>query len=162
VDIAEVKAGKRWLPERLWRQVLETMPIPCVDVIFQRRDGAVLYGWRLIRPYVNVWALLGGRMLRGENLNRCASRIAREYGLRFRELYVNGVFPVNFKDRCDVVICLAARGLSGEPRVDNFEFSKFTWRHRAPAKLGFNYRRMVTNWDRASKSKDYLSLSRLR
>jgi len=45
-------------------------------------------------------------MFRGENLLQSASRIAREYGLSFGRLYLNGVFPVIFPNRADVAICL--------------------------------------------------------
>ena len=87
---------RKWLPARLWDEIIQKMPVPCVDLILQRPNDSILYGWRLISPYRNVWALVGGRMLRGENLLQSASRIAREYGLRVGRLYLNGVFPVNF------------------------------------------------------------------
>jgi hypothetical protein len=149
------------LPTSVWRKITETVPIPCVDIIFERPDGSILYGWRLITPYRHVWALPGGRILLGERLRQCALRIAKAYGLGFGRLYLNGVFPVSFPNRSDVVISLAARGISGQPRVDGFEFSKFTWTGKPPNRLGHNYLRMVTNWNRVCRSKDYLNLSRL-
>lgn len=152
---------ERWLPDKLWHEVLMTMPIACVDVIFQREDKSILYGWRLIRPYANVWALLGGRILRGEDLYHCAARIAKEYRLRFEELYLNGVFPVRFTSRSDIVVSLAARKLSGKPRVDGVEFSKFVWTRVPPKRLGTNYVRMVTHWKRASRSVSFRQLSLL-
>ena len=100
-------------------------------------------------------------MFRGENLLQSASRIAREYGLRFGRLYLNGVFPVNFPNRADVAISLAARSTSGEPQVDGYEFSKFVWAMRPPKRLGGNYLCMVRNWSHAAKSKDFLRLNRL-
>lgn len=100
-------------------------------------------------------------MLHGENLLQSASRIANEYGLIIGRLYLNGVFPVNFSNRADVVISLAARTVSGEARVDGYEFSKFIWTTRPPKRLGENYRRMVRNWNQAAKSKEFLRLNRL-
>ena len=100
-------------------------------------------------------------MLWGETLQQCASRIGKEYGLGFRQLYLNGVFPVSFPSRSDVVISLAARGISGQPEVDGFEFSKFAWSTEPPKRLGKNYFRMVTNWNRVRKSKSCLRLNRL-
>jgi len=154
-------AQQRWIPARLWDEIIQKMPIPCVDLILQRPNNSILYGWRLISPYRNVWALVGGRMLRGEDLPQSASRIAREYGLRFGRLYLNGVYPVNFPNRADVAISLAARSTSGEARVDGYEFSKFRWATRPPKGLGENYLRMVRNWSHAAKSKDFLRLNRL-
>ncbi len=137
------------------------MPIPCVDVVFQREDSSILYGWRLINPYNEVWALPGGRILRGEYVKQCASRIAKQYGLEFEELYLVGVFPVNFPKRSDISITVAALKVAGEPKIDGFEFSKFVWKKDPPKRLGTNYARMITKWQAASKSKQFLKLNRL-
>ncbi|MGA3110153.1 MAG: NUDIX domain-containing protein [Candidatus Bathyarchaeia archaeon] len=151
-----------WIPTRLWNKIIERMPIPCVDIIFQRPDSRILYGWRLISPYRNLWALLGGRIFRGEGLLQCASRIAKEYGLTFDQLYLNGVFPVNFPKRSDIVISLVANYISGEPRVDKFEFSKFTWSRTPPKRLGKNYLLMVRRWNHVTESKNFIRRNRLR
>lgn len=137
------------------------MPITCVDVIFQREDRSILYGWRLISPYNNVWAFPGGRILRGENVKQCARRIARQYGLGLGEFYLVGVFPVNFPKRSDISITVAALKVSGEPKTDGFEFSKFAWSKTPPKRLGVNYGRMLAKWLAASKSKEFLRLNQL-
>jgi len=100
-------------------------------------------------------------MLHGENLLQSASRIAKEYGLIVGRFYLNGVFPVNFPNRADVVISLAARAVTGEARVDGYEFSKFIWTTKPPKRLGGNYLRMVRNWNHVAKSKEFLRLNRL-
>ena len=153
---------EKWIPRALWKRIIKVMPLPCVDVIFQREDRSILFGWRLLSPYNNVWALPGGRLLYHESLKQCAKRIAREYGLRFEELYLNGVFPVSFRKRSDVTISLAAQDATGDPKPDGVEFSKFVWSKRAPHGVGGNYRRMVTKWLAASKSEDFLKLNRLK
>ena len=137
------------------------MPIACVDIIFQRQDLSILYGFRLIKPYANVWALVGGRVLRGENLQQCTSRIATEYGLHYKKLYLNGVYPVTFPNRSDVVISLAARKLSGQPQVDEYEFSKFKWTPNPPRNLGANYLRMVRGWQTRMYSQEFLKNSQV-
>jgi ADP-ribose pyrophosphatase YjhB (NUDIX family) len=152
---------EQWIPSPLWKKIMSAMPIPCVDIIFQREDLSVLYGWRLISPYNNVWALPGGRVLHGENIKHCANRIARQYGLRFKHLYLVGVFPVNFPKRADLSVAVTALDLSGEPMVDGFEFSKFVSRKAPPKGLGANYRRMLVKWLAASKSRDFLKLNKL-
>jgi len=154
-------SADRWIPTALWSEITEKMPIACVDIIFQKPDRSILYGHRLIPPYRNVWALLGGRILYGENLFQSARRIANEYGLEFERLYLNGVFPITFQHRSDMVISLAARRLSGSPCVDGFEFSKFIWSKTPPNGLGTNYLRMILNWRRAVKSYEFLRLNRL-
>jgi ADP-ribose pyrophosphatase YjhB (NUDIX family) len=163
VKLSVKKRGptRSWLSEKSWNYIVKTMSIPCVDMIFQRQDGSILFGWRLIKPYGNVWALPGGRILRGENLLQCAARIGKEYGLSFERLYLNGVFPINFQRRVDIPICLAARQVSGDPLVDDFEFSKFIWRKNPPTQAGTNYVLMVSKWQRASTSREFLGLNRL-
>jgi len=152
---------EQWISSSLWRKVINVMPIPCVDIIFQREDRSILYGWRLINPYNNVWALPGGRILYRENITQCAHRIARHYGLRFRELHLVGIFPVNFPKRSDITIAVAALKVSGQPKVDRFEFSRFAWFKTDPRRLATNYRRMVTKWTQVSKSADFLKHSRI-
>jgi len=76
-------------------------------LILQRDDHSVLYGYRLIDPYARKWSLIGGRFLYGESLMERARRIAGEYGMGFRDLYLVGVFPVKFNARSDVSIAVA-------------------------------------------------------
>jgi len=151
----------RWIHPSLWRKIVKVLPLACVDVLFQRDDHSILYGWRLINPYNDVWALPGGRMWHGESVKQCARRIAKEYGLRFEGLYLVGVFPVKFPKRSDVSIAVAVSHISGEPRVDGFEFSRFAWMKTPPVRLGANYRRMVSKWQDASESRDFLRLNQL-
>jgi NADH pyrophosphatase NudC (nudix superfamily) len=100
-------------------------------------------------------------VLRGETLHQCANRIADEYGLHFKKLYLNGVYPVNFPNRSDIVISLVARNISGQPQVDGYEFSKFKWTRTPPSNIGANYLRMVTGWQTRSNSEEFLKLAEL-
>lgn len=131
-----------------------------MDIIFERAD-TILYGFRLIKPYANVWALVGGRVLRGEKLRQCANRIATEYGLGFEKLYLNGIYPVTFPNRSDIVISLVARSISGQPKIDGHEFSKFKWTSTPPKPIGANYLRMVIAWQTKMNSEEYLKLADL-
>jgi ADP-ribose pyrophosphatase YjhB (NUDIX family) len=115
----------------------------------------------LIKPYANRWALVGGRILRGEDLRQCAHRIANEYGLRFEKFYLNGVHPVNFPNRSDIVISLVARNISGQPKIDGYEFSKFKWMRSPPRNIGANYLRMVRAWQNRMYSEEFLKLVEL-
>ena len=108
-----------------------------------------------------MWALVGGRVLRGEHLHQCANRIANEYGLHFEKLYLNGVYPVNFPNRSDIVISLVARNISGQPQIDGHEFSKFKWTTNPPNNIGANYLRMVTEWQNRIYPEEFLKLAEL-
>jgi ADP-ribose pyrophosphatase YjhB (NUDIX family) len=150
-----------WIPEPFWNRIVKSIPLACVDIIFENTDHRILYGWRLIQPYAHVWALPGGRILYRENLIDCAGRISQEYGLEFGRLYLNGVFPQSFPRRSDVSVSLAALHISGNAKIDGAEFSKFAWLKIPPQRLGSNYRRMILKWRKVSKSKEFLQLNRL-
>jgi len=156
-----MQKGKGWMSTRLWNQVKKNMSIPCVDIILENRREEVLFGWRLIEPYSNVWALPGGRIFKGEKLQSAASRILSEYGLSATNFSLVGVFPVNFPKRSDLAICLATRSFDGVARPDGFEFSSFHWTRRLPDRLGANYGRMIKRWRRMKSESSALRLAAL-
>jgi ADP-ribose pyrophosphatase YjhB (NUDIX family) len=150
--VLSTRSGDRgWMSTRLWNHVKRHMSIPCVDVILENRSGEILLGWRKIEPYRNVWALPGGRISKGEDLQAAAQRILAEYKLSSREFYLVGVFPISFPSRSDLSICLASRKFSGEPKPDGAEFSTFRWTKQLPTGIGANYRRMITRWRRMKR-----------
>jgi ADP-ribose pyrophosphatase YjhB (NUDIX family) len=134
------------MPEPLWKQAKQCMPIPCLDVILENAHGEILVGWRRILPYRDVWALPGGRLLKGEGIKAAAARILAEYCLSVRDLFLVGVFPIRFPSRSDVPVCVAGRIAGGKAKPDGKEFSSFRWTSRLPVDLGTNYRRMIERW----------------
>jgi len=150
-----------WMPEALWKQVKRHIPIPCVDIILQNPSGEILLGWRRILPYRNVWALPGGRLFRGEDLQTAARRILSEYSISANHLYFVGVFPIRFPSRSDVSICVASRHPSGEAEPDGMEFSRFHWTRKLPSRLGANYRRMIQRWHLLTHNPQILEFNRL-
>jgi ADP-ribose pyrophosphatase YjhB (NUDIX family) len=159
-DRKNVPRGK-WLSPSEWSEVMKKMPIACLDLVVERNDNSILYGWRLISPYRNVWALPGGRILHHESLIECAKRITNEYGLNFRELYLIGVSTTSFQVRSDISITAAALKITGEPRADGFEFSRLIWMRKSPLRLGASYRKAVIKWKRAKTSNEFKKLNRL-
>ena len=126
--------------------MLASMPIPCVDLICVNSNDEILYGWRVIPPYKNRWALPGGRILRGESPEQAAARQLKECGIKAKRLYQNGVFSVNFPSgRCDIVTSFIAEGASN-PSSFGKDFSRFMWSLDIPKKTGDNYRRMVESF----------------
>ncbi len=142
----------KWMPEPLWKESLKYIPVPCLDIIFERGDGSILYGYRKISPYNKVWALIGGRMLFGEGMRDAARRLSREHGMMLGRAYLVGVFPVTFQDRSDVSIAIASPESKGKSTPDGQEFNRLQWRSRPPRNLGDNYRKMVVKWMKLRKS----------
>ncbi|MHB8700387.1 MAG: NUDIX hydrolase [Nitrososphaerales archaeon] len=162
ITIADKSIPKdKWIPAPMWKQVTRYMPMPCMDIIFQKNDGSILFGYRIIAPYMNTWSLVGGRILSGERLESSAKRIGKEYGMSFKELYLVGVFPKTFESRSDIVISVAACDLGGEAIVEGKEFSNMVWRKREPSGLGSNYHLMFSKWMKVKESKEFLRLNRI-
>ena len=140
--------------EHCWIEVTKKMPIPCVDAIVWR-DQEFLVGWRTIPPYKNLWALPGGRMIRGESFAQTAIRHCRESGLRIHTPHFIGVYPVKFPSRHDITICMAAEWKSGTPTPTN-ELSRYRWFETRKLHhirtIGANYQKMLRDWQLGHES----------
>jgi len=67
----------RPIPDDLYRDVLRTMPVPCVDLLIQH-SGRILMVQRRNEPARGEWWFPGGRIHKGERLLQTAHRQARE------------------------------------------------------------------------------------
>ncbi len=67
----------RYIPNTLYKRILEVIPIPCVDAVIVNR-GAFLLGKRANRPSKGKWFAPGGRVIKGETFERALKRIIRE------------------------------------------------------------------------------------
>jgi ADP-ribose pyrophosphatase YjhB (NUDIX family) len=66
-----------WAPDEAFAAMLQYGVIPTFDVILHGPDGVLLVR-RRISPYANMWALPGLRILKGETIEVCLHRIARD------------------------------------------------------------------------------------
>ncbi|MBN1672718.1 MAG: NUDIX domain-containing protein [Kiritimatiellae bacterium] len=66
-----------WIPQELYNQILENVPIPCVDIAIVA-GGAVLLVKREDPPAKGEWWVPGGRVLKGEMMRDTAVRKARD------------------------------------------------------------------------------------
>lgn len=65
------------IPEELFRQIHESMPLVCVDLVIHRA-GSVLLLRRAIEPLRGQWFFPGGRIRRNETIVNAAHRIAED------------------------------------------------------------------------------------
>lgn len=65
------------IPEPLYRQILESLPIACVDVAIVHK-GAILLVKRADKPVQGEWWLPGGRVHKGEMMREAAIRKAQQ------------------------------------------------------------------------------------
>jgi ADP-ribose pyrophosphatase YjhB (NUDIX family) len=98
----------------------------------------------------DCWALPGGRIKKNETFRETANRQLEEVGLRPTGNYrLVGVYPVNFRCRSDVTICLFTRVPSRQEPRPTKELVRYAWRRLddLPSRLGSNYRAMLTDFD---------------
>ena len=70
------------IPEKFYRKIVASMPVPCVDVVVTD-GGRFLLGKRRRKPAQGKWWLPGGRVLKMEHLERAARRhVVSETGIR--------------------------------------------------------------------------------
>lgn len=66
-----------FISDRIYRDILKNIPIPCVDVIIETNTSFLMIK-RLTEPAKNQWWLPGGRVLKNELLVEAAKRKAFE------------------------------------------------------------------------------------
>ena len=65
------------IPTELYRQILENMPISCVDIVIFHK-GKVLLVYRKEEPAKGKWWVPGGRIHKNEKLNDAVTRKVKE------------------------------------------------------------------------------------
>ena len=71
----ELKNRKEgWISDELYKKILEVMPVPCVDIVVAAGRGRFLLGKRKNKPACGTWWFIGGRIMKGESLERAALR----------------------------------------------------------------------------------------
>jgi len=63
----------KFIPEPLYKKIIEVMPIPCVDAIIVHK-GKFLLGQRINKPLRDEWCFVGGRVRKGELLKDAVHR----------------------------------------------------------------------------------------
>ena len=88
------------IPIGRYRQIIEVLPILCVDVIVMNTAGQYLLIKRRNEPKKDKWWVIGGRVRKGESLEEAALRKVREeVSLNVHDLnaigYYEGVYSKN-------------------------------------------------------------------
>jgi len=70
------------IPTEVYSQVVESVPIVCVDMVLHQ-NGKVLLVKRKYEPEKGIWWVPGGRILKNEKLgDACIRKIFQETGLK--------------------------------------------------------------------------------
>ena len=85
------------IPAKLYKKIVESVPILCVDVILVH-DGKYILVKRKTEPLKGEWWIVGGRALKGERTEESAKRkVKEELGLDVSYLEFCGVYEDHYK-----------------------------------------------------------------
>jgi colanic acid biosynthesis protein WcaH len=80
------------IPSKQYAQIMEVLPILCVDIIIQNSHNEYLLIKRINEPRKEQWWVIGGRVLKGEALEQAAIRkLKEEVGLK-----ANNIRPIGY------------------------------------------------------------------
>ena len=123
------------IPSELYRQILEYLPILCVDLVFFHQ-GKVLLTYRNDEPAKGKWWIQGGRVFKGETLQEalqrkaqaevgCLIQVIRQIGIYdFRSPV--GPFPLKTGVHDVAIVYLVEPAGVSEVRL-NRDHSNFRW-----------------------------------
>lgn len=81
---------KKRIPDKLYRQILKSVPISTVDLVVidkPNKNNKFLLGKRKNNPYKGKWFIPGGRVLLGETLEEAVQRnLKQELGLHSKKI----------------------------------------------------------------------------
>lgn len=84
-----------YIPLDEYVEILKVLPILCVDVIVCNRRSEYLLLKRANEPMKNRWWVLGGRVHKGETLEKAAIRkVKQEIGIRTRKMKPIGYYQL--------------------------------------------------------------------
>lgn len=81
-----------FIPDDKYAQIMEALPILCVDVLLHNSKGECLLVKRANEPLKGQWWVIGGRVLKGETLEQAAIRKVKEEA----GLIINSVKPIGY------------------------------------------------------------------
>jgi colanic acid biosynthesis protein WcaH len=80
------------IPAEQYQQIIEVLPVLCVDVVVKNSRGEYLLIKRANEPRQGQWWVIGGRLLKGETLEEAVVRKVREE----TSLNVGGLHPIGY------------------------------------------------------------------
>lgn len=124
------------IPSDLYSQILEHMPIPCIDFVLHHK-GKVLLTYRTQEPAKDQWWVQGGRIIKGESLTEAVQRLAkREIGSEVKIIKKLGAYEyhsdkANFEVKSGthaIVVVFLVEPVKGDFHVSiDMTHSKYKW-----------------------------------
>lgn len=81
-----------------YRDIIEVLPILCVDIMIRNHNGEYLLIKRANEPLKGLWWVVGGRVLKGETLKQAATRKTfEEIGLKTNSFKFVGYYEDTYE-----------------------------------------------------------------
>lgn len=89
--------AKNLIPSKLYKKIVELVPILCVDVVLRYRDKYILLK-RANEPLKNSWWIPGGRAFKGEKtINTAKRKVREETGLIPTSVQFFGIYEDSYR-----------------------------------------------------------------
>lgn len=86
------------IPDKLYKQIVDNMPLVCVDVVLMKEENYVLVK-RADNPLKGEWWVVGGRIHKGETILEGAHRkVLEETGLEAYNFHIVGIYEDFYPD----------------------------------------------------------------
>lgn len=132
----------KWLEKEEWEKSFELVPRVAVSLMI-KKDGKVLLTKRVKSPFAGWWHLPGSFVLKGEKLEACAQRVAKEeLGAKLVKINLAGVFDnIEGDPRGHVIDVVYECALADEPSAVG-DTAEVGWFSKLP-KMGFGQGEML-------------------
>jgi len=81
------------IPAEKLAEIIDVLPILCVDIVMQNAQGEYLLVKRINEPRKDQWWVIGGRVLKGETLEEAARRkVSEETALQVETMQPIGYY----------------------------------------------------------------------
>ncbi|HLC51662.1 MAG TPA: NUDIX domain-containing protein [Candidatus Nanoarchaeia archaeon] len=121
------------IPNQLYQQILENMPILCIDFVLEN-EGKVLLTYRTEEPAKDQWWIQGGRVHKNEKLIDAVRRKAKdEIGIDVDIVKIIGTYEIMFEKGAfnlqvhDVAVCFLVKPKNGIRITLDATHQKYKW-----------------------------------
>lgn len=136
------------LPQKLFLQTFKYVPRVAFNLLVRNKSGEILLAKRLSPPFADSWHMPGSYLLRGETINECIKRIAKDelgIDLNGQDTEFLGLFEDLDKDPrghvIDIVYGALVKGkIQFKPLGETKELKFFK---KLPVKIGFNHKKTL-------------------
>ncbi|MCX6815852.1 MAG: NUDIX hydrolase [Candidatus Aenigmarchaeota archaeon] len=146
----------KYIPEKLWKKIMKTVPRVVVDGVVMK-DNKVLLLHRKFPPYLDHDVLPGGFVEYGETAEKAVVReVWEETGLRTKVVGLSGVYSDPKRDpRGHLVTVAFLLSVTGGKIRESSETKniRFFSINKLPKKMGFDHTQIVKDALKLSSSK---------